>query len=183
MRYPQWPPEPGEKWGNSSKPAARPREKKNHGRTMQYHSTVTTAIRFLFLLFALAWMALIFYLSSQPAIDITPLFPHQDKVFHAVIYGVLAVALLGSMRHHPDGYRYRQVAIAVLLATLYGLSDEFHQSFVPGRSPEAGDVLADAAGALLATLVFRWLLRTLHSKIFRPVDAVITKDEKMRIQQ
>ena len=42
------------------------------------------------------------------------------------------------------------VLIAFLVAVLYGISDEFHQSFVPGRTPDVWDVACDAAGALAA---------------------------------
>ena len=45
---------------------------------------------------------------------------------------------------------------AALLAVLYGLGDEVHQSFVPGRDASVGDVVADAAGALLGAAA--WVL-------------------------
>jgi VanZ family protein len=45
--------------------------------------------------------------------------------------------------------------LAVLLASLYGVSDEAHQAFVPGRSADAVDWLADTVGALAAvTLLY-----------------------------
>ena len=62
------------------------------------------------------------------------------------------------------GWRWRRVAGASLLgafviAVLYGVSDEFHQSFVPGRTPDAADVLADAVGAALAlTAAWGWAI-------------------------
>lgn len=40
----------------------------------------------------------------------------------------------------------------VLLCTLYGVTDEFHQSFVPGRTPDVLDIRNDAIGAALAML-------------------------------
>ena len=44
------------------------------------------------------------------------------------------------------------------VAALYAVTDEFHQSFVPGRYPDVRDVLVDTAGALVAVLLLRWRL-------------------------
>lgn len=98
---------------------------------------------------AALWMALIFVLSSQPSLPS----PSQinDKQAHAVTYGVLALLYLMGL----TGWRWRSIAgaglvVAFVLAVVYGVSDEVHQSFVPGRSPDVADVLADAAGAAVA---------------------------------
>jgi len=62
------------------------------------------------------------------------------------------------------GWRWRRIAGATLLGAfvitvLYGVSDEFHQSFVPGRTPDVADVAADAAGAALAlTAAWAWAI-------------------------
>jgi VanZ family protein len=111
------------------------------------------------LLLALAWMTLLFYLSHQPSLETPMLFPGQDKVFHAGVYGVLGILLLASMRRQAGGYRLKQVYISVLIASLYGISDEIHQYFVPGRSTEVWDWLADTVGALVATSLLLWLSR------------------------
>lgn len=116
-------------------------------------------LRRLSLLLALAWMTLLFYLSHQPGLDTPMLFPGQDKLFHAAAYGVLGVLLLGSMQRQLAGYRWQQVGLSVLIASLYGLSDEIHQYFVPGRSTEAWDWLADTTGALVATSLMLWISR------------------------
>jgi VanZ family protein len=53
------------------------------------------------------------------------------------------------------------VAIAVGLATLYGLTDEFHQNFTPDRAPDVRDLFADALGATIGAgsmLVMKWLV-------------------------
>lgn len=93
-----------------------------------------------------AWMALIFFLSGQSRLpDLTGGWPEiQDIVGHFVAYGVLALlwrwALSGAGVARPGRW-------AFVLTLLYGLSDEFHQSFVPGRHPDLFDILTDAAGA------------------------------------
>ncbi len=92
---------------------------------------------------AAAWAALLFGLSSLPAgrAPSSPLsFPGDDKVVHAALYGVLGGLLRVALgRSGP----------AIALAAAYGVSDELHQSFVPGRDADAFDWLADVAGAAL----------------------------------
>lgn len=96
---------------------------------------------------ALLYMALIFYLSSQPAPNIGV----SDKTLHFVAYGLLALLLLwGLLGIAP----FRGAALlSLVLTALYGASDEWHQSYVPGRSPELLDVAADAAGGLAVLLL------------------------------
>jgi VanZ family protein len=97
---------------------------------------------------AAGWAAFIFVLSSQPVLP-SPA-SVGDKEAHAFTYGVLAfLCLVGLTGARWRGTTRRRVAIAFLLAVLYGISDEFHQSFVPGRTPDVLDLAADAAGAAL----------------------------------
>jgi len=116
-------------------------------------------LRHLSLLLALVWMALIFYLSHQPGLQTPMLFSGQDKVLHAAVYAVLGLLLLAAQPRQTQGYSWRQMGISVLIASLYGLSDEIHQHFVPGRSPEVLDWAADSAGALIAVSLLAWLSR------------------------
>ncbi len=121
------------------------------------------------LLLALAWMVGLFYLSSQPHLDVPSLVPDQDKVLHFGAYALLGLFFLGSLRPSlPPGYRNVQALLATAAASLYGISDEIHQSFVPGRDPDVLDWLADTCGALLATLLLAWLSRRLLRKKLQP---------------
>jgi VanZ family protein len=92
-------------------------------------------------------MGVIFAASSRG--DLTPLPGNVlDKLAHLAVYallGALVVRALG--RGRLDRLGWRHVAGAVLLSTLYGISDEWHQGFVAGRTPDAWDVVADALGA------------------------------------
>lgn len=105
--------------------------------------------RFLFLLLAMVWAGIIFYLSSQPVIDTPMLFPGQDKLFHLIAFGLLGFLLMGAMKTTSSGYLTGQVWFTAALVASYGVLDEVHQYFVPGRTAEIYDALADATGGLL----------------------------------
>ncbi|MEZ5543265.1 MAG: VanZ family protein [Pseudomonadota bacterium] len=116
-------------------------------------------VRPLFLLLAIGWAAVIYYLSDQPGIDLPPLFPHVDKLLHLIAYGVLGFLAMGACspaacRQH-SGYYW----LIVALAGLYGVLDEYHQSFVPGRDTDPYDALADVCGGLLGAGLMFLLLR------------------------
>lgn len=102
---------------------------------------------------ALVLMIVIFLVSSRPG-DGLPNFHDWDyfvkKGGHAVGYGLLALSYLHAL---PK----RNYVLAWLLAILYSATDEFHQSFVPGRHPSATDVLVfDNLGALIVLLIHYW---------------------------
>lgn len=108
---------------------------------------------------ALSWMGLLFFLSHQPSLHTPSLFASQDKLLHAIAYGGLGLMLLAAQTPRGGRYSWQQIGASVLIASLYGASDELHQSFVPGRSPEVGDWLADTLGALVAVLLLAWLVK------------------------
>jgi VanZ family protein len=113
--------------------------------------------RKVFLLLTCLWAGVIFYLSNQPGVIVQPLFPMQDKVLHFTAYAILGFLGMGSVRTMTDGYRPKQAWLNCLLVGLYGISDEFHQYFIPGRQADVLDVAADIAGGVLGT----WLMYTL----------------------
>jgi VanZ family protein len=72
-------------------------------------------------------------------------FQGGDKVAHFSVYGLLATLLCRTL---PSGWRGALLALAI--ASLFGATDEWHQSFVPGREADVMDWLADTSGAGLA---------------------------------
>ena len=102
-------------------------------------------------------MMTIFVLSHQPAKNLPlPALPGIDKLAHMAIYGLLAATLIRAFSQRMRQFRPgRVVTIVVLWCLVYGISDEFHQSFIPTRSVSGLDVLADTVGALLVGAV--WL--------------------------
>jgi VanZ family protein len=101
---------------------------------------------------AIAWMGVIFLLSSRPDLpDFAPGLPGLEEIGgHLTAYGVLAGLLWWALR--GSGVRY-PATWALVLAVAYGATDEFHQSFVPGRTMSVSDLIVDLIGASVALLV------------------------------
>jgi VanZ family protein len=111
--------------------------------------------------------SVIFGLSSVPG-DATPQvsFPFADKLAHFVEYFALGAACarglrrgsgLPARRQHRAGLSAAVVVLAAALAASYGILDEVHQLFVPGRTSDWRDSLADALGALVGAFLFEHL--------------------------
>ena len=110
---------------------------------------------------ALLWMAVIFYFSSLntwTTADGPPAFKALRKSAHVIEYGVLGI-LIGqalwatwlSRGIKPSLFLLRRVWwIGVVLSTLYAISDELHQAFVPRREFHLTDILIDALSATAA---------------------------------
>jgi VanZ family protein len=116
---------------------------------------------------AIAVMAVIFVLSAQPGLRVSN-DPGVDMPFrhaaHVAVYALLSLFLVrGICWQRGDRPRPRDLLLAVALATLYGVSDEIHQTFVPDRTGHAVDVgwdlLGASIGAILARLLSGDLLR------------------------
>jgi VanZ family protein len=103
---------------------------------------------------SLGWMALIFGLSSLPggSIPVTGLSVQGHFVLYAVLGGLYFLALFPRLAPRTAAI------VALTLASLYGITDEFHQSFVPGRTPQVSDWLVDTLGAALAVLALWWAM-------------------------
>lgn len=97
------------------------------------------------------YMGIIFFLSSIPGKDVPLLFPHSDKLLHLTEYGILGWLLRKALSF--SSLKYPGILV-VLIGTLYGLSDEIHQIFVPGRDMSIFDLTFDALGTVLAQALF-----------------------------
>ena len=112
-----------------------------------------------YLLLTILYCAALFWLSSTAnPIRFEPAFVGEDKLVHAGLYAGLAFLVsLGMHRRNPRPNRSMQFWAPVVFASLYGVSDEFHQRFVPGRTSDIWDLCADSAGAFLMQAVLcRW---------------------------
>lgn len=125
------------------------------------------------------WMALIFYLSHQPAaisnelssgitelivdaleklasqfqFNIGELHHIVRKNAHFFAYLTLGILVLNGLRR--SGVNIKQGAgVALLICILYAVTDEVHQLYIPGRSGEVRDVMIDSAGASLGIMIY-----------------------------
>ncbi len=106
---------------------------------------------------AIAMASAIFIVSSMekiPVIELT--FRWEDKLLHAIAYAILAF-LTARAFYYQDGkpaWRRNAVLLAIAFAAFYGISDEIHQYFVPGRMMDFWDFVADFVGGLIGSGVF-----------------------------
>ena len=104
---------------------------------------------------AAAYMLLIWVLSSIPQQFEFKFVPFRDKGIHFVEYGTLAALLVHAFRGSWANLRAPALFFAAWSVTVFwGLLDEIHQAFVPGRVADVRDVLADALGGLLGALIY-----------------------------
>lgn len=109
---------------------------------------------------ALIWMVVIFGLSHQTGSDLNSYLPWVQRLMpwlnsfnigHFVSYFILACLIWWAMASH----RLIVSFIVVFICILYGITDEYHQSFIAGRTPDLLDIRNDTIGALLAMVVVR----------------------------
>jgi len=116
------------------------------------------------------WMAIIFFLSSipssgEPFIDI----PNIDKFFHCVVYFILGALLVRAFWNSASNPNYKYIlVVSIVIAAIYGASDEFHQLFTPGRSCDFFDLLADIIGASIGAALYSY-----RERVHRAVDKAV----------
>ena len=101
----------------------------------------------------LVYMALIYQGSSQS--DPLPQITHLvwDKALHFAEYSVLGLLLFRALRGEELPF-WPAIVLAALLTSTYGASDEWHQAFVPHRTSDAADWLADTIGGGIGASVY-----------------------------
>lgn len=110
------------------------------------------------ILWAVAIAALVIGASSRSTVA-GPEIVNIDKVAHFGVYGLMATLIC------RVGVGWRAAGWALLAASLFGATDEWHQSFVPGRFPSVADWIADTLGAALAVTLYAgwgWYRRLLE---------------------
>ncbi len=88
----------------------------------------------------------------------------QDKIAHFVVFAILGIFVLRAI----SKYEINRLSIAVkgtiLSCTIFALLDEVGQAFIPGRSADLYDGLANVGGILISTVLFRYILIPLHKR-------------------
>jgi VanZ family protein len=109
------------------------------------------------------WLPVILYaaaifISSSIPVPAPPklLFPHADKVLHAIEYAILGFLLIRALNFsNKDKTVFMLRVLAAAAAIFYAFTDELHQHFVPGRYMEIADFLSDGVGAYIGQLFFK----------------------------
>jgi len=110
------------------------------------------------------YSAIIFYVSSLPRLEAPVDLPHLDKGFHVLEYVPFGFLLARAWANTKKDLSPRiLIGFVVLCSFLYGLSDEYHQSFVLGRFVEMGDLGADSLGGLLGAAAYLFLTKNTKS--------------------
>ena len=104
---------------------------------------------------AVTWAVVLFLLSAWSNPTMPYLFEGSDKVVHAGLYSVLGLCLgFGRVRSPaPPAH-----LVLILVGALYGATDEWHQVFVRGRSPDWSDWIADVVGVVCGYLLILSLM-------------------------
>ena len=109
---------------------------------------------------ALLYAGLLYWLSSRPRLPEVDLgLGFEDKLAHFAAYALFSILLYLALTR-PTPWVRRPHLWAVILGVLYALTDEWHQSTVPGRLFEVGDLVADAAGLV----AIQWLIYRLERR-------------------
>ena len=117
------------------------------------HMTHTQKV--VFWLPAILWAAALFVLSAQPILPkIGPQFHNVDKIHHLIAYAVFGTFVMFALRRVHNLPLPKAFVLAILIASAYGATDEFHQRFVPHRSCDVWDWTADTLGAGIAATAF-----------------------------
>jgi len=124
-----------------------------------------------------AWMSLIFYLSSIPGDELGPdtlIINLIKKSGHFIIFGVLAVLYLVTLKGRKllvetGSFLFM---LSLFLTLLYAVSDEYHQSFTPGRHSSGYDVIIDTCGAL-AVLGLLYTLKIRRNPLTARVNKMV----------
>lgn len=108
-----------------------------------------------------AYCALVYAVSALPS-PAAPEYPFQwgDKINHALAYAMMCLLATRAGRAFGDRPLRARIVPAIVFCALYGATDELHQYFVPGRSCDALDWIADVVGASVSAsiipLAARW---------------------------
>jgi VanZ family protein len=112
----------------------------------------------LFAVCSMLWMLLIYYLSSITGDHLGPdilVVNLIKKLGHMIIFGILAALYLYTLKGKKSLRETQGVffLLSLFLTFLYSASDEYHQSFTPGRHSSMKDVIIDVGGALVVIII------------------------------
>ena len=119
----------------------------------------------------ICWMCLIFYLSSLSGYEVSQPFPLKPipLIGHIVLFSGLAALLLLAIRGWKFEINLRWVITVAVFSSLFGISDEYHQSFVTGRHASIVDVLIDSISSIVTATSILIVSRFTSSRGYKKV--------------
>lgn len=105
----------------------------------------------------LAYMGFIFILSSIPGREVPSVLSSYDKLIHFSLYLILGLIFTYFLTGLKSGLAQIIVGFATFFfIAIYGLSDEVHQTFTPGRNFKVLDIVTDVLGGTTGWLLFQF---------------------------
>ncbi len=108
------------------------------------------------------WLPVILYagvtfsLSSLPGAAYPDAPLETDKLLHMLEYALFAFLLYRALAHSPKSYLFKYAfGLSILVSSFFGLTGEFQQLFVPGRSFELADIFSNVFGSIVAAIGYR----------------------------
>lgn len=137
------------------------------------HDMELPLYRFIAWIAVFIWAGVIFYFSSLQSVELS-----EDALWdfvwhksaHLLVYAILAFLLfiaIGGADKKDFRSRWTYFVAALVISTLYAMSDEFHQSFVPTRSARLRDVFVDMIGASVGVIIAWKFIPILKMKLGR----------------
>jgi VanZ family protein len=103
----------------------------------------------------IAWCVFVYTASSIPSKNIPALGMYFDKVIHFGVYGTLCwLAHVAFHFQRNSSLKNYSLLAAIVFTVIFGMSDEFHQLFTPGRSADILDLAADTFGGLVYSAIY-----------------------------
>lgn len=105
----------------------------------------------------IAWCIFIYTVSSIPQTRIPNLLNYSDKIVHAGVFFVLCWLAHVALHFQPvQWFRRNSLLLALLFVIVFGISDEYHQMYTPGRTSEIWDLVADTVGGILYVSLYSY---------------------------
>ena len=124
--------------------------------------------RFVFYWLPVVLYCLLIYIQSdKPTPEMIPSFQFVDKLLHFAAYGILGILFYRAYQtlRIRDNTKLLML-LSVVSASLYGISDEIHQYYVPFREAEVADAIADMIGAVCGVCLYQLLIVSRIEKPF-----------------
>lgn len=107
----------------------------------------------------IAWMGAIYVVSSMPGDKLPKIdIPNIDKIAHFLEYFILSMLLMRAFTNSTKSFNLTALIIlSIIITSLYGFSDEWHQKFVAGRMSDLYDFLTDSIGSIAGAFLYMYM--------------------------